>query len=111
MYDERIVPVSGKHIWIERGCGYSAGGTIIGLIDDARHSRDVEEQLVSAGAQVVRTRIRDAAVLRSLLALGLVVLVEEALSPETLDVLAAAGIVPVAAASYQFTKTGDHNGE
>jgi sulfate adenylyltransferase large subunit len=87
------------------------GRAILLIADDARHSRDVEEQLVSAGAQVVRTRIRDAAVLRSLLALGLVVLVEEALSPETLDVLAAAGIVPVAAASYQFTKTGDHNGE
>jgi sulfate adenylyltransferase large subunit len=78
---------------------------------DARHSHDIEERLVAAGAQVVRTRIKDAAVLRNLLALGLVVLVEEALSAETLDVLAAAGFAPRRGTSYQPTKTGEHNGK
>jgi hypothetical protein len=45
------------------------------------------------------------------LELGLVVLVEEALSAETLDVLATAGITPVEAESYRHTKTGEHNGK
>jgi sulfate adenylyltransferase subunit 1 len=70
-------------------------------------SHDVEEQLIAAGAQVVRTRIHDAVVLRSLLSLGLVVLFEGALSVELQEALAAAGIRPIEAESYQHTKKGE----
>jgi sulfate adenylyltransferase subunit 1 len=73
-------------------------------------SRDVEERLIAAGAQAVRTRIHDAAILHSLLSLGLVVLLEGALPVNVLETLASEGILPMDAESYQHTK-GDLDGE
>jgi sulfate adenylyltransferase large subunit len=73
-------------------------------------SRDVEERLIAAGEQVVRTRIHDATILHSLLSLGLVVLLEEALSLDVLETLASAGILPIEAETYQPTK-GEFHGE
>jgi sulfate adenylyltransferase large subunit len=84
-------------------------GALLLAPDGAASSRDVEERIHALGARVVRTRIHDAEILRSLFALGLVVLVEGTLSAETLDALKAAGIVPLDAASYQHTQAGEHN--
>jgi sulfate adenylyltransferase large subunit len=86
-------------------------GALLLSADDAESSRELEERLASAGIPVVRTRIQDAAVLRNLFALGLVVLVEGNLPTETLEALEAAGIVAADAASYQSTKAGGHHGE
>jgi sulfate adenylyltransferase large subunit len=47
----------------------------------------LEEELVRAGAGVVRTKITEAKTLRALLALGLIVLVEGVVSPATLETL------------------------
>jgi hypothetical protein len=58
----------------------------------------------------VRTRIHDAVILHSLLSLGLVVLLEEALSVDVLETLASAGIRPIEAETYQ-PKEGELNGE
>jgi sulfate adenylyltransferase large subunit len=73
-------------------------------------SRDVEERLISASAQVVRTRIDDAAILHSLLSLGLIVLLERALPVDVLETLSSAGIRPIEAETYQPTK-GELHGE
>jgi sulfate adenylyltransferase large subunit len=85
-------------------------GALITVAEYTESSQELEKRLTDAGAQVVRTRIHDAAVLRSLYALGLVVLVERTLSAETMETLTATGIVSLDALSYLETRTGEQNG-
>ena len=73
----------------------SHSGAVLLVGDDPAVSRAAETRLHAQGASVVKTRVHEAAMLQSLLALGLVVLVEGTPSPESLRELAAAGIVPV----------------
>jgi sulfate adenylyltransferase large subunit len=86
-------------------------GALLRVENPAVSLQDVEERLLAAGAQVVRTRIHDAAVLRSLYELGLLVLLEGPLSAEDVDALAVADIIPADATAYQHTTTGVRDGE
>jgi sulfate adenylyltransferase large subunit len=102
---------------IRRGVAWEASGSqpregVLFVASDSAASDSVaaEERIIAAGGQVVRTRIHDAAILRSLLALGLVVVVEGTLPSHALEALAAAGIVPKDAASFQPSNTGGHDG-
>jgi sulfate adenylyltransferase large subunit len=96
---------------IRRGLSEERAGTqpqgALLLATNPADASQLEAALLAAGLPVVRTRLHSAAILRSLFALGLVVLLEGAVPPETLLTLAAEQITPIDAATYLDAHKGD----
>jgi hypothetical protein len=74
---------------------------------DPSHASHLEAYLLAAGLPVVRTHVHNAAILGSLVALGLVVVLEGSVPEETLLTLAAEQIRPVDAAAFLEGQKGD----
>jgi sulfate adenylyltransferase large subunit len=81
------------------------------IASDIAGLTSIVDRLSAAGAPFVTTRIQDPVLLRGLVALGIVVLIRGNLPAVSLAALAADGVGPIDAASYQHPTSGDLHGE